>query len=125
MCGIGWSKDMVIPRLQIAQKVGPLSEVKELDFGDLVLGESCRIAGAGEPVLLTVLACRKYFRENLKYDRTGPKPRIWDTESELQAAGMTLEWKGQKPNSIPPTAVPIADADVLIEKPEDLETPVF
>ena len=38
---------------------------------------------------------------------------------------MTLEWKGQKPNSIPPTAVPIADADVLIEKPEDLETPVF
>lgn len=121
--------DIAMPRLNIVQAVGPISKTAGLKFGDIVLNKEIVIAHKDETVQLVVLSVRKYFQERFpKYIADGPRPQIFDTEREVLDAGLTLDWKKaavKGEDDKPPTAEPIADIDMIIKKPANVNSPIF
>ena len=117
------SKDLIIPRMEIVQKVGPLSLNTELDFGSLVLNKSTVLAPLEVTVSITVLTCVKSFEEVLPYDPTGkgPRARTFDHLKDLIAAGLWVDWR----NDQKPPAREVGNLLVLIKKPDGIESPAF
>jgi hypothetical protein len=107
--------------LQIIQSVGPLSRL--FKAGDIVLSKEVCLAHEGSELVLIVLSVDKYFQERFaKFDMNGPRPALFATEKEVLEAGLKTEWGA---DGEPPTAEPVADIKMLIQKPESLENPVF
>jgi len=108
--------DLLIPRLNIVQSVGPLSG--EFEGGDLVLNGETVIAPKNTPVNITVINIVKYYEENLPYEANGPLPKRFGSIDEVLDAGMWTDWRGKER----PPAREVAEATVLIQKPDDLES---
>jgi hypothetical protein len=115
--------DIMLPRMQFIQSVGPMS--REFDPGDIVLSKEICIAKKDQPLTVVVLSVKKYFQERFeKFDLNGPRPLRFDTEAEVLKAGLVLEWDFPK-KGCRPTAEPLADIVVMIQKPEGNDSPVF
>jgi hypothetical protein len=115
--------DIMLPRLQFIQSVGPLS--REFTPGDIVLSKEVRIAQKDQNITLVVLSVKKYFQERFdKFELNGPRPLRFETEDEVRKAGLVLDWDFPKKGDRP-TAEPLADVVVMIKKPEGNESPVF
>lgn len=105
--------DIKIPKLEMVHGVGDLST--SFTPGDLIYNGDTKIAGKGEPIHLSVLSIRKYYRESLKYDPDREiMPRVFATAEEVQAAGLTPEWD----DKTPPTVDKVAELRIAIECPE-------
>ena len=105
--------DIVIPRLNLCQSVGPLSEL--FNPGEIVLNKEVVLSDGTTPVELTVLSLHKQWEEDIPYG-SGERPSVYDTEAEVQAAGGTTIKRGNQK----PTHKPIAHAYVLIKAPENV-----
>lgn len=110
--------DIKMPELRIVHNVGGLSE--NFEPGSLVLNGEKVLSQKGQtPVKLTVLNFKRYYSENLPYNPDGPKPRTFETEAEMKAAGLHTEWI----NDQKPPATVVGDALIAIES--DVEDPHF
>lgn len=108
-------EDIVIPRLNIVQGVGQLSETHSI--GQIVYDKSVVLSDGPTPVEVTVMRARKQFIENLPYGSDGPAPQVFDTLEEVRAVGGTIEWNGNQK----PSFLPVLHVQVLIKVPEGVE----
>lgn len=109
--------DLLIPRLNIVQNVGPLSEMFEGKGGAIILNKETLLAQKDEPIKLTVLSIKKTYEENLPYDPNGPRPRVFESLEEVVDAGLYTDWR----NNQQPTAKEVATVLAFIEEPEGVE----
>lgn len=130
--GLGgeWSgKDLKPPRLNLVQKVGPLSD--SFSLGEWVLEKLVVIGGGGNPEVnrafdkplnVVVINARKQYQEVVKYG-TDEFPEVLDSEQAVFDAGGTFEaspenWSvGANGRRL---FRPIAHVILWITKPDDL-----
>lgn len=112
--------DVKVPRLQLAQSIGPLSD--DFPSGTWVINKKVAIAAKDE--LLTVIPLRavKYYQEKLEYSVSGPMPRRFSTMSDVTAAGLRADWG---PDSEPPQIQECLDLTLLIQAPSATPSPEF
>jgi len=111
--------DLKFPRLQIVQGVGPLSEVKELNKGDIVLNGEYRISDGETPVELVVCQIGKQFEEDIPYG-SEEIPRIVNTKQEVLKLNGTTEGHRENGKWVRPSWKAIADALIAIRAPEGI-----
>jgi hypothetical protein len=111
--------DFRLPRINIVQSVGPLSE--DFDPGAVVLNKDIIVLPAstdpkvwGDPLNVTVLNAKKQFSENLPYD-SDETPETVDTLDEVHERGGWIDWR----NDEKPPWRPMLTALVLIEAPTE------
>lgn len=100
MAGEFTREDFRLPRINVVQAVGQLSE----DFkpGTILLNKEVELVAAStdpkewtEPLELIVLNARKQFRENIEFD--GDKqPRVLDTLAEVEKNGGWIDWRNDE-----------------------------
>jgi hypothetical protein len=110
-------QDFVLPRLNLVQSVGPLSET--FQPGAYVYNKEVTLSDGTQPVSLTVLRIRKQYQEYVPYGGE-EMPRVFDTLEEVRAAGGWIDWRD---NQRPPFS-PILNALVLVRSPFS-EHPMF
>ena len=110
-------EDFVLPRLNLVQSVGPLSET--FQPGAFVYNKEVTLTDGTQPVSLTVLRIRKQYQEYVPYGGE-EMPRVFDTLEEVRAAGGWIDWRD---NQRPPFS-PILNALVLVGSPFP-EHPMF
>jgi len=112
--------DMKIPRLELVHGVGELS--KTFNPGDIVYNSILKLASKGEPVHLSVLSIRKFYRESLPYDPNSDEiGRVFQTLEEVHAAGLVSEWiNNQKPG-----VAKVAELRVALECPRSEDEDMF
>ena len=86
------SSDIKIPKLNIAQKIGPLSD--DFPFGHWVLNRAVVLAEMGEELRFTPLRATKTYVEALDYG-SDVMPRRFGTKAEVEAAGLRTEFDGE------------------------------
>jgi len=111
--------DFRLPRINIVQSVGPLSE--DFDPGAVVLNKDIIVLAAstdpkvwGDPLDVTVLNAKKQFSENLPYE-SDETPETVDTLDEVHERGGWIDWR----NDEKPPWRPMLTALVLIEAPTE------
>ncbi len=112
-------EDFRLPRINIVQAVGPLSE--DYDPGSVVYNKDIVLLEPGQdpkvwsdPINVTVLNAKKQFQENLDYG-TEETPEIVETLEEVEARGGWIDWR----NDEKPPWRPILTALLLIEAPTE------
>ena len=103
-------QDFVLPRLNLVQSVGPLSEL--FTPGAVVYNKEATLSDGASPVSLTVMRIRKQYQEYVPYGGD-ESPRVFDTLDEVRAAGGWIDWRE---NQRPPFS-PILSALVLVKSP--------
>lgn len=111
--------DFRLPRINIVQSVGPLSE--DFDPGAVVLNKDIIVLPAstdpkawGDPLNVTILNAKKQFSENLPYE-SDETPETVDSLDEVTARGGWIDWR----NDEKPPWRPMLTALVLIEAPTE------
>lgn len=112
------SSDLVIPRLQLVQAVGDLSNKYGFIPGSYILNKDLKLSDGTEPLSVTVLAIVKSYEENIPFVANGPIPRRFRNLDEVSAAGLHCNWVKGNP---PPPAREVADATLMIEKPASMD----
>jgi hypothetical protein len=117
------ASDIAFPKLQIAQGVGPLSDL--YPKGSVVLDKEMEIVkmedGHAE---ITVLSIVKTFEENVPF--AGDElPRIAKNKEEVLQLGGTTEWSTEDGLKIPPSFKPCADALLCIKQPDGADDEWF
>lgn len=110
-------EDVRVPRINVVQKVGDLSEV--FDFGDVVLDKELKLASMGDPISVTVLHMKNQYKESIPYG-SDIMPNVFDTKQEVLENGgnFTYGQDGYYER--------VAHATLLIEAPEGEEdNPLF
>ena len=112
-------EDFRLPRINIVQSVGPLSE--DFDPGAIVLNKDIVVLPASsdpkvwsDPLNVTILNAKKQFQESLPYD-SDEMPDTVDTLEEVQERGGWLDWR----NDEKPPWRPMLTALILIESPTE------
>jgi len=77
--------DFDIPRLNLVNSIGELKD--DFDFRTFVYDKKHQLCGAGEPIYVVALNCRKYWQEQKSYDDNMPK--TWDTKDQAIADGFS------------------------------------
>jgi len=118
--------DLVLPRLNIVQKVGELSNVfphgSFLLDGSLVLVEGAPIKKNSKPIKLVVLGFRpKQFVERIE---GGGRGNVFSSEAEVAANNGTLDWNDAEATG-KTLYQRLATALVLIEQPEGVDASSF
>jgi len=109
------SRDIIIPKLNITQNVGPLSE--EFEGGDIVYSKETVLVSKEVPIFMTVLSIKKTYEDRLPYDPNGPRPKVYETIEEVIEAGLWVDWRG---NEAPPVRE-VGTMLVLIEQPDGVD----
>jgi hypothetical protein len=81
--------DMRVPKLNIAQSIGPLSD--DFPKGAWVLNRTTQLASVGDVLSFTPLLAKKTYVESLEYG-TDDFPRIFQTRQECVDAGLRTEF---------------------------------
>jgi hypothetical protein len=112
--------DFRLPRINVVQAVGPLSE--DFEPGTVVLNKDIVLLPAasdpkvwGDPLHVTVLNAKKQFQENVEYGNDD-MPETVDTLEEVTARGGWIDWRGEEK----PPWRPMLTALLLIEAPNEL-----
>lgn len=125
-------KDLVIPRLEVVQALGPNSE--KFPGGTVIFNKTVTLAKFAltaqdkeQPLNIVALYAKKFIEEVLEYDPNGPLPRTWPTTEAAKAAGMRTEWgpKGADGKSVAPQVRDVANLLVLIQQPEGMDPVLF
>tara|TARA_R110000851_G_scaffold90785_3_gene198394 strand:- start:6147 stop:6881 length:735 start_codon:yes stop_codon:yes gene_type:complete len=112
--------DVKVPRLQLAQSIGPLSD--DFPSGTWVINKRTAIAAKDEPMSIVPLRAVKYYQEKLDYSVSGPMPRRFSTMDDVTAAGLRADWG---PDSEPPQIQECLDLTLLIESRSSTPSPEF
>lgn len=121
------ASDLLIPHLNIVQKVGELSNVHPggsvILNGQLILASNPTPTAASEPILQIVVIG---FRPTRFVEKVvgGLRGNIFDTEDEVVKAGGTLDYNEAKATS-KPLYQKLATALILIEQPKGLDDTSF
>ena len=117
------ASDVAFPKLQIAQGVGPLSDL--FPKGSVVLDKEMEICKmeAGN-VEITVLSIVKTFEENVPFGGD-ELPRIARNKEEVLRLNGTTDWSTENGLKIPPSFKPCADALICIKQPEGVSDEWF
>ena len=117
------ASDIAFPKLQIAQGVGPLSDL--FPKGSVVLDKEMEICKmeAGN-VEITVLNIVKTFEENVPFGGD-ELPRIARNKEEVLRLNGTTDWSTEDGLKIPPSFKPCADALICIKQPEGVNDEWF
>jgi hypothetical protein len=120
--------DLILPRLQIVAKVGPLSEVNApctiLLDGEARLTDPSADPPRVDPVSLTVLAWNKSYVEHIDYNANGDRkvPEVLYTEQEVYDRKGTLDWADDgEGGKLRPTWNRTLNLQLLVEKPDSME----
>ncbi|VGO19145.1 hypothetical protein [Pontiella sulfatireligans] len=112
-------EDFRLPRINIVQAVGPLSE--DFEPGSIVYNKDLILLDPGsdpkvwsDPLNVTVLNAKKQFQENLDYG-VEEMPETVDTLDEVQERGGWIDWRGDEK----PPWRPMLTVLLLIEAPSD------
>ena len=112
-------EDFRLPRINIVQAVGPLSE--DFEPGSIVYNKDLVLLEPGkdpkvwsDPLQVTVLNAKKQFQENLDYG-VEEMPETVDTLEEVQERGGWLDWRGDEK----PPWRPMLTVLLLIEAPSE------
>ena len=81
--------DMRVPKLNIAQSIGPLSD--DFPKGAWVLNRTTQLGALGDKLSFTPLRAKKTYVESLEYG-TDDFPRIFQTRADCEAAGLRTEF---------------------------------
>jgi len=112
-------EDFRLPRMNIVQSVGDLSE----DFppGSIVLNKESLLIGAAkdpkewtDPLEITVLSAKKQFQENIEFD-SDKSPDVVDSLAEVEERGGWIDWR----NDEKPPWRPMLTALLLIKAPNE------
>lgn len=109
-----------LPFLQIASGQGKLDKYLK---GSLVLGSENLLAGAGEPLIVTILRVQTYWKEYVSGASYDPNyiPKTFLTKAEVLANGGTTEWV----NNVAPTFKQAGAMNILIKQPDKVVCGLF
>lgn len=110
------SDDIILPRLNLVQGVGPLSE--HYSPGQLVLNKSQIVGSGTQPLEFTVLRLKKFFEEKLPYGGE-IMPRVFDTEEQARSAGLASM---RNPVEGLGNYQPVVDCEILVASPSAEDT---
>lgn len=132
MAGEFTPRDLVIPRLEIVQALGPNSE--KFPGGTVIFNKTVTLAPFAltpqtkeVPLTIVALYAKKFIEEVLEYDPNGPLPRTFPTMDAAKAAGLRTEWgpKGADGKSVAPQVREVSNLLILIQQPEGLDPVLF
>lgn len=111
-----------LPFLQISYAQGKLEAFRK---GSLVLGGSDLLANPGDPLRITVLSARAYWKEYVSGTSYDPNyiPKVFATVAEVVANGGSVKWDNEARK--PPTYKTAVRANILIEQPEGVMSGYF
>lgn len=111
--------DLSMPKINIVQSVGPLSE--DFDPGSILYNKEVVLVPANDdpkewtpPLELTVLSARKQYQEVKDYD-SDEMGRTVDTMEEVEAVGGWVDWR----NDEKPPWRPMLTALCLVKAPSE------
>lgn len=114
--------DFAVPKLKLAQNVGPLTEELGFTAGDIVFADETILwQPECAPIELTVIRAHKNFVEKTEYG-SGEMGRIFESLEEAKEAGLTVVWG---PNNEPPDTMPQVTMLVVIKLPDGVESELF
>jgi len=105
--------DINLPRLNIVAKTSQLVD-EGFTPGSIILNKEVTLSLKDEPLRVIVLDLVKQFQEDTEWGGD-ELPKVFNTEEEVYAAGMSLEWGS------PNQCRPMAHITMLIEAPEGLD----
>jgi hypothetical protein len=111
--------DITIPKLNIAQSIGPLSD--DFPKGAWVLNRAVQLAAVGEELRFTPLSATKSYVEALEYS-SDEFPRVFKTRQAVLDAGLRVEFDGDTGEK--PEVNQCLDVVVLIREGK-VESPEF
>ena len=114
-----------LPTLKMAYGVGKLSE--KFNQGDLVLDDIYLVAKRGEPVVVTIASVQVYWKQYLDNAarQAGQNPKTYGSKAEAKAAGEIVDWPPRGSDGPKPTVSPAGLYQLLIQRPQGLQCPLF
>lgn len=119
--GVDEGERIELPSLKLTYGVGGLADAGYND-GDWVINGDTQVGSRKDPLIVTVVDAQKYWKEYLAWDPSGAnRPRIFASEEEARAAGLSTRWQG----SVGPQASEAARFNLLVQRGKDVVSGLF